>query len=214
MPHQHHDRFGNPKHFADYVRRLGEPARDEWQKPGQVIEALKLRRRHVVADVGAGTGYFSLRLAPHVRHVFASEVEQRLLGVLVEAIAGAGVSNVTPILALPGDPLLPASACDLVLIVNTFHHFPDPPAYLRKLARSLRARGRIVNIDFHDHVDCGGHKTTREDFLRAAAEAGLRLIDEHRFLPRQYFLVLQPGERAAGGERGRAKKSRGGHGIG
>ena len=183
MPH--HDHFGNPEHFADYLKRLEEPARAEWQKPAEVLRALRLQPADLVADIGAGTGYFALPLAAQVRHVVAVEVEPRLLERLVRHVAETGVINVTPLLALPGDPLLPPLAFDLAVIVDTYHHFPDGPAYLRKLATALRPGGRVANIDFREH------KTPREQFLRDAGAAGLHLIEEHQFLPQQYFLVLQ-----------------------
>jgi ubiquinone/menaquinone biosynthesis C-methylase UbiE len=80
--------------------------------------------------------------------------------------------------------------------VDTYHHFPDGPAYLRELTRALRPGGRIVNIDFHKRDLPVGppmdHKVSREAFLSDAKAAGLKLVAEHEFLPYQYFLVLQP----------------------
>jgi SAM-dependent methyltransferase len=116
--------------------------------------------------------------------------------VLGERIAAAQLGNVTPILSLPGDPLLPPASCDLLLIVNTFHHFPDGGGYLRKLSRALKPGGRIVNIDFVERELPVGpppaHKLSREAFLCIAFEAGLALDSEHTFLPYQYFLALRP----------------------
>ncbi|MFL5365450.1 MAG: class I SAM-dependent methyltransferase, partial [Myxococcales bacterium] len=104
--------------------------------------------------------------------------------------------NVTPVLGLDDDPLIPERACDLVLVVDTYHHFPDGPAYLQRLARSLKPGGRIANIDFHKRELPVGppvqHKVTRDDFLRDAQAAGLELDKEYDFLPYQYFLVLRP----------------------
>ena len=107
-----------------------------------------------------------------------------------------GLRNVMPVLALEDDPLVPPASCDLILVVDTYHHFPDGPAYLRRLARSLRPGGRLVNIDFHKReVPVGpppAQKLTREEFLAQADAAGLALVAEHTFLPYQYFLVLAP----------------------
>jgi len=103
---------------------------------------------------------------------------------------------VTPVLALPDSPLLPRGSCDLVLIVDTFHHFPDGVSYLRGLAGLLKPGGRIVNIDFHRRELPVGppieHKIDRADFLKMAEAASLQLVAEHDFLPYQYFLVLKP----------------------
>jgi ubiquinone/menaquinone biosynthesis C-methylase UbiE len=199
MAHHHHrDRHGNPEDLEAYLAKLEDPARDEWQKPDEVIRALALSAGARVAEIGAGPGYFTLRLARAVGasgNVLAVEVEPRILERLRERVTRSGAHNVTAVLAQPGDPPLPAGACDLVLVVDTFHHFPDGVAYLRRLADALAPGGRIVNIDFHAReapVGPRDHKIAREDFLALATRAGLELIAEHDFLPYQYFLVLRP----------------------
>lgn len=194
--HSHHRRHGNPEDLAAYVKRMEEPGRDAWQKPDEVIARLGLSNASVVCDIGAGPGYFALRLAKQARHVFAVDVEPQLLGVLRERLTAARVTNVTPILAQGDDPLLPDASCDVILVVDTFHHFPDGVAYLQRLKRALRPGGRVVNIDFHKReLPVGpqlGHKVSREDFLTSAKKAGLTLQAEHTFLPHQYFLILNP----------------------
>jgi len=193
--HHHRDRYGNPDDHAEYLDRLEGPERAGWQKPDEVVAALGLRPGDVAGEVGAGPGYFSLRLARVASQVLAAEAQPRMLEILRERIEKAGARNVTPILALQDDPLFPAASCDVVLIVNTFHHFVEPVAYLRRLARALRPGGRIVNVDFHDRELPIGPppemKISREQFLAVAGEAGLRLAQEHGFLPYQYFVVLQ-----------------------
>jgi len=152
----------------------------------------------VVCDIGAGPGYFALRISREVGTrgaVFAVDVEPRMLEVLRKRIQKSGVSNVVPVLGLSSDPLIPGNSCDLILVVDTFHHFPDGVAYLRRLVRSLRKGGRLVNIDFHKRELPVGppveHKVSREEFLTFAESAGLVLKAEHQFLPYQYFLVFQ-----------------------
>ena len=106
-----------------------------------MVKALRLRPGQVACDVGAGPGYFTLRLARAVGpagRVYAVDVEPKILDALREKLAGSGLRNVTPVLALADDPLLPAAACDVVLIVDTYHHFPERVAYLGRLARALR----------------------------------------------------------------------------
>ena len=197
---QHHkDRHGNPADLAGYIARMEEPSRAEWQKPDEVVRALGLRAGQVACDVGAGPGYFSLRLAGAVGdagHVYAVDAEPRILTVLRERLRDSGARNLTPVLSLPDDALLPPASCDLILIVDTYHHFPDGPAYLRRLARALKPEGRIANLDFHKRELPVGpppeHKVARETFLADAAAAGLQLLQEHAFLPYQYFVVLAP----------------------
>ncbi len=195
----HHGRHGNPEDLDAYVARMEEPGRAEWQKPDQVVGALGLRRGEFVCDIGAGPGYFSLRIARAVGGtggVYAVDVEPSILDALRQRVLGSGLRNVTPVLALEDDALLPPRACDLILIVDTYHHFPDGPAYLRRLTLALKRGGKIVNIDFHKRELPVGpppeHKLTREQFLEQARVAGLALVEEHTFLPYQYFLVLQP----------------------
>jgi ubiquinone/menaquinone biosynthesis C-methylase UbiE len=195
----HRDHLGNPADLRAYVRRQESPDRAAWQKPAAVIRTLGLRRGQVIADVGAGPGYFSLRLARAVGpagHVYAVEAEPAILEVLRQRITAAGARNITPVLGRPDDALLPARRCDLVLVVDAYHHVPAGPAFLRRLARALASGGRLVNIDFVRRDTPVGppveQRVARERFLRDARRAGLVLADEHRFLPYQYFLVLRP----------------------
>jgi ubiquinone/menaquinone biosynthesis C-methylase UbiE len=199
--HHHHERgaHGNPRDLDAFVARMEDPARDAWQQPDAVVAALGLAPGQTVADIGPGPGYFALRLARALGptgRVLAVEAEPRILDILRARLAAAGVDNVTASLGAPDDPHLPPASCDLVLVVDTFHHFPDGVAYLRRLAAALRPGGRIVNIDFHKRDLPVGppteHKIAREDFIALATRAGLRVVAEPAFLPHQYFLILQP----------------------
>src|SRR5262245_7391520 len=148
-PHQrpgHGGRYGNPTDLEGYIARLADPARDAWQKPDEVVKALALRPGQTACDIGSGPGYFSLRLAAAQGRVYAVDVEPSILGALQQRLDAARVKNVTPVLGLGDDPLLPSALCDLILIVDTYHHFPDGPAYLKRLVQSLRPGGRLVNI--------------------------------------------------------------------
>lgn len=195
--HRGHDRF-SPQDFAAFVGRMLDPGRDRWQRPAHVLRALRVRRNAVIADVGAGPGYFTIPLARAVGpggRVYAVDPEPRSLERLRRRLGTHGVRNVTPVLSRGDDPHLPASACDLVLIIDTYHHFPDGPAFLRRAARALKAGGCLVGIDFEKRETPVGppveHRIAREEFLRDARRAGLAPVAEHRFLPYQYFIVLQ-----------------------
>ena len=194
---QGRDRHGNPEDLAAYVTKLEGADRADWQQPDAVVRALAVTPGQTVVDVGAGPGYFAIRLARAGAHVFAVEVEAKLIELLRERVRAAGVTDgVTPVFGLPDDPLVPPASCDLALIIDTFHHFPDGVAYLRRLQRALRPGGRIINIDFHKRELPVGppvdHKIARDDFLRVAEEAGLALVREETFLEYQYFLELRP----------------------
>jgi ubiquinone/menaquinone biosynthesis C-methylase UbiE len=191
------DRFKNPKDLEGYIAAQEAPSRAAWQKPEEVLDALALVPGQTVCDIGAGPGYFALRAAKRVGprgRVFAVDVEPRILDALRARIEKASVRNVTPVLALATDPLLLPRSCDLVLIVDAYHHFPDRPSYLGRLALLLRPGGRLANVDWHKSATDFGppleHRIARETFLADAAKAGLRVVSEPKILPYQYFIVL------------------------
>ncbi len=197
-----HGRHGNPADLKGMIARQLDPSRAAWQKPEAVIRALGLRRGQVVADVGAGPGYFTLRLARAVGpsgHVYAVDPEPAVLDVLRGRVAASGARNITPVLGRADDPSLPPRCCHVALIVDAYHHFANGPVFLRRLARALAPGGRLVAIDFEKReTPVGppvGHRVAREKFLQAARRAGLEIVTEHRFLPHQYFLVLRPRSR-------------------
>ena len=192
-----HGHYGNPRDLARMIKRQLDPTRAAWQKPDRVVAALGLRRGQVVGEIGSGPGYFTLRLAQAVGpsgHVYAVDAEPGVLEALRARLIRARIHNVTPVLALGRDPLLPPGTCDLALIVNAYHHFEDGPALLRRVVRVLASRGRVVNIDWDSReTPVGpppGRRVPVETFLRDARRAGLWRVNEHRFLPHQYFLVL------------------------
>jgi ubiquinone/menaquinone biosynthesis C-methylase UbiE len=195
----HHGRHGNPADLESYIARLEDAGRAAWQRPDEVVASLGLGPGDTACDVGAGPGYFTLRLARAVAEsgrVLAVDVEPKMVETLRDRLVAAKLTNVTPILSLPDDSLLPAGACDVVLIVDTYHHFPDGLDYLRRLARALKPGGRIVNVDYHKRETPVGpplpHRVAREDFLETAGRAGLVMVEEKTLLPYQYFLVLKP----------------------
>jgi ubiquinone/menaquinone biosynthesis C-methylase UbiE len=198
MPHSHQRKHGNPAHLERYIARLVAPDRDEWQRPDEVVAALGLRPGHVIADLGAGPGYFTARLARRVGRrgrVFAVDVEPEILTVLRDRVAAGQPATITPVLGLPDDPLLPEASCDRVLSVNAYHHYPDGPAALRRMARLLRRGGRLALLDFHKReIPIGPplrERVSREELLVHVERAGLRVAREFDFLPYQYFFLLR-----------------------
>jgi ubiquinone/menaquinone biosynthesis C-methylase UbiE len=187
-----------------YSGALDAAERDAWQKPEEVVRALRLAPGGAVADVGAGTGYFTTRLAEAVGaagHVYATDVQDEMLETLRERVAREGLGNVTVVRAGFDDPVLPAACCELVLLANVYKELSERSAYMRRLGAALRDGGRIAIVDFRPEAP--GPGPPREARLREAevvaelADAGFALVERHDFLPRQYFLVFAPCSRGS-----------------
>jgi ubiquinone/menaquinone biosynthesis C-methylase UbiE len=182
-------------------KRFGyeSPGRDEWQQPERVIAALGIRPGGRVADLGAGSGYFTPRLARAVGpegKVYAVDVDEAMNEYLRQRVAEEGIANVEVILGRYDDPLLPDAGVDLVLVVDTYHHLADRPAYFRGLRRDLAPGGRVAVIDFDGRkgwfVRLIGHITKREEMLREMSEAGYEVAEEFDFIDRQLFVIFRP----------------------
>lgn len=176
---------------------LEGPDRDAWQKPEQVMDALAIGERSTVADVGAGGGWFTVRLARRVGpngKVYAQDVQQQMLESTSRRVAREGLSNVRYVRGERLDPRLPTAALDAVLMVDTYHEFENPVALLRGVGMSLKPAGRIGIINFGS--DGGGpgppfsERVKEERVVEQAAEAGLRLLGRETFLEFQYFLIF------------------------
>lgn len=191
-PHTHQHSFSGAEHWA---RVFDDPERDAWQKPHQVIEALALKPDAAVADIGAGTGYFSARLAHFVPQgrVYAVDIEPDMVKYLAERARREGLDNLTAVTGASDDARLPRDV-DLILMVDTYHHIARREDYFRKLAQSLKPAGHVAIIDFNAHSAMGpppGARIAAARVMREMAAAGYRLAREHDFLPNQYFLVFQ-----------------------
>ena len=188
-----------PLPLDQYLALLENPERDEWQKPDTIIEALKLENGQVVADVGAGSGYFTLRLARAVASrglVFALDVEEGMLDYLRQRLAKEKIQNVKVLLVPPHDPLLIDGSLDLAFICNTYHHLEYRDVYLRKLRKALKPTGRLVIVDFYkkEGIPVGPPMPMRlseETVQKELREAGLGVIEKLTFLPYQYLLIAQ-----------------------
>jgi len=194
--HEVHQLHSDPQ---AYIASLEDPARDAYQKPDEVLKALALRPGEVVADIGAGSGYFTLRFARAVGEggrVYAVDVSPDMVRHLNRRLRDAGVRNVVSVLSDPDDPLLPDASVDRFVIVDTWHHVEDQAKYLSLMKRMLKPGGQVVQIDFQKRpLPLGppeAMKIAREDLLRQMEAAGFRLAAEHTFLPYQYFLAFVP----------------------
>jgi len=191
-PDTHQHSFGDAEKWA---HAFDDPKRDEWQKPHQVIQALRLKPDAVVADLGAGTGYFAARLANMLGkgRVYAVDVEPEMVKHLAKRAKDEHLPNMVAVQASPEEARLPAKV-DVVLLVDVYHHIGAREAYFRKLRGALKAGARVAIIDFRMDSPDGPPKEARISPERVKQEmqaAGYALAEAHDFLPRQYFLVFR-----------------------
>jgi predicted methyltransferase len=192
-PHTHQHSFDNAEHWAHV---FDDPKRDAWQKPHEVIQALNPKPDAVIADLGAGTGYFAVRLANMVPEgrVYGVDVEPDMVKYLAERAKREKRTNLVAVAGAPDDPRLPEKA-DLILLVDVYHHIEERERYFRDLQASLKPGGRLAIIDFRMESPQGPPKAARIAPDRVIAElgaAGYKVTTQHGFLPNQYFLVFQP----------------------
>jgi ubiquinone/menaquinone biosynthesis C-methylase UbiE len=200
-PHEHDATAHHPfDEVQKWVGVFDDPGRDEWQKPQEMVRALGLEPGQSVADLGAGTGYFSRYLARAVGssgRVYAIDTEPKMVKHLARRARKEGTPQVRAVLARPDDPALPADGVDLVLIVDTFHHIDDRVHYLERLARRLKPGGRVAVVDFEKRPLPVGpppeHKLAREGVIQEFKQAGYELREAPGLLPYQYFLIFAPG---------------------
>ena len=191
-PMTHHHSFGGAEQWAHV---FDDPNRDAWQKPHEVIQALALKPDAVVADIGSGTGYFSVRFANMVPkgRVYGVDIEPDMVKYLAERAKREKLDNVIAIAGAPDDPRLPEKV-DLIVMVDVLHHIDDRARYLSKLRGYLKPGGRIAIIDFRADSPDGPPKNERLSPARVKADfkrAGFAFAREHGFLPNQNFLVFR-----------------------
>jgi arsenite methyltransferase len=192
--HQMHQLHGDSK---AYIGMLEDPKRDGYQKPHEVLKALGIKGGEVIADIGAGSGYFTFRLAHHVGssgRVYAIDVSPDMILHLNRRIRDLKPSNVHAILADPDDPLLPEQSVDRFFFCDSWHHIENQTKYLSHIKTMLKPGGEIVMIDFHKkEIPLGPPmqmRIAREELIKQMESNGFRVAKEHTFLPYQYFLVF------------------------
>jgi ubiquinone/menaquinone biosynthesis C-methylase UbiE len=194
------DRLHTFEETSRWVEMFERPERAETQKPEEVVAALGLQPGQTVADVGAGTGYFTFHLAREVGssgRVLAVDIEEGMLEHIQERAADEeGGEIVETILAAFDDPHLPDGQVDLVLFVNTYHHLSERIDYLNILKGDLKPGGRVAIVDYRkEDLPVGpplGHKLSRQQVMEEFAAAGFDQVAEETFLDYQYFLIFKP----------------------
>jgi ubiquinone/menaquinone biosynthesis C-methylase UbiE len=178
---------------------LDAPDRDLWQRPDLIMDAMGIADGSVVADIGAGSGWFTIRLARRVGPqglVYAEDVQQEMINAISRRVSREGFNNVQAKLGTINDPKLPRQSLDAALLVDSFHEVDekDRVTMLANLAKALKPSGRLGIIDFR--LDGTGPGPAPEErvspdvVVNAANAAGLKLIRQEPFLEYQYFLIF------------------------
>lgn len=188
-----HGRLFPPEALGD----LEGPDRDAWQMPDAVMDAMGIADGSHVAEIGAGGGWFTVRLARRVGPnglVYAQDVQSQMLEAIRRRMDREGLRNVRPVRGYSTDPRLPPQSVEAVFIVDAYYEFSNPVAMLRGVAAALRPGGRLGVVDF---TKAGGgpgpppdERVDEATVVDAATAAGLRLLRKEAFLPFQYFLVF------------------------
>ena len=194
VEHEGHRLF-NPA----YLRFLDSSRRDAWQQPEAVLDALGIPEGAVVADIGAGGGYFAERLARRVGRtgvVYATDVQEPMIEALDRRVAERGLDNVRVVRAAYDAPTLPEACCDLVFFSSVYKEIDARVDYMKKVARLLRPGARVAILEFRpDAPGWGpprGDRLSAETITRELGDAGYTLLLSHDFLSREYLLVFTP----------------------
>jgi SAM-dependent methyltransferase len=183
------------EHAEQWASTFDDPARDAWQRPRDVIDAMAITPGMTIADIGAGTGYFEpwlSRATGEKGSVLALDVEPDMVRYLGERAQREHLENVRPGLVAIDDPKLPPSKLDRVLIVDTWHHIPDRVAYATKVRDGLAAGGKVFIVDFKLEAKHGPpprHRLTAEQIMHDLTAAGLSASVSPTTLPEQYIVV-------------------------
>jgi ubiquinone/menaquinone biosynthesis C-methylase UbiE len=180
---------------ADWLER---PEREQEEHSDRLVDELNIQPDQVAADIGAGTGYFSRRLAekvgPHGK-VLAVDIQPEMLDLLTNRMASFGITNVVPILGTPTNPSLPPRAVDLVLLVDVYHEFDYPYEMMHAICQSLKPSGRVVFVEFRaedPQVPIKPlHKMSVAQVRKEMALQPLTCVQTNEVLPWQHILVFR-----------------------
>ena len=179
---------------ADWLER---PEREAEEQPQKLVQMMDLKATDVVADIGAGTGYFSLRMAAKVPQgkVLAVDIQPEMLDLLKRAAKQRNVTNVEPVLGAIDDPRLPAGGVDVALLVDAYHEFDHPREMMQGIVRGLKPGGRVVQVEYRgedpDVPIKPLHKMTEAQAKKEMAAVGLEFAKTHGDLPRQHVMIFR-----------------------
>ncbi len=179
---------------ADWLDRS---ERDLEEDPDRAIDVLRIEKGATVADVGAGSGYMTVKLSKKVGpqgKVYANDIQQGMLDLLNKRLVKSKITNVTTVLGTQDDPRLPSEALDLIIMVDVYHELSQPQVILRKLRSSLKPGGRLVLLEYRkedpDVPIRPEHKMSVADAKLEVEAEGFKLTKTNEDLPRQHILIF------------------------
>ncbi|PMB17970.1 class I SAM-dependent methyltransferase [Fischerella thermalis] len=178
---------------------LERPSRETEEKPSKILDALDLKSTDVVADIGAGTGYLSFRIAPKVPQgkVLAVDIQPEMLDIINFFKQELNVTNVEAVLATPTNPNLPPASVDLALMVDAYHEFEYPREVMQAIVKALKPDGRVVLVEYRGENPLimikGLHKMTQKQVKKEMQAVGLVWRETKNLLPQQHLMVFTKG---------------------
>lgn len=184
-----------PWQGADWLER---EHREELEKPEVVLGAMGLKDGDLVADLGAGTGFFTRRMARAVAptgKVYATDIQPQMLERLEASAAQEGIGNIVTVLGTETDPKLPRGTFDWILLVDVYHEFQQPEPMLAKIREALKPGGRVALVEYRAEGDTAAHihpdhKMTVEQVLAEWRPAGFELVETIEELPSQHLFIF------------------------
>jgi ubiquinone/menaquinone biosynthesis C-methylase UbiE len=176
---------------------LERPTRESQEQPSKIVQALDLKDTDVVADIGAGTGYMSFRIAPKVSDgkVFAVDIQSEMLDIIEFYQKRTKINNVEPVLATVTNPNLPPKSVDLALMVDAYHEFEYPKEVMEGVVKSLKPGGRAVLVEYRGEnlflAIKRLHKMTQNQVKKEMKAVGLKWVETKELLPQQHLMIFE-----------------------
>jgi len=177
---------------------LERPEREVEERPQRVIDAFEIQPGQTIADLGAGSGYYSFRIAPLLGdkgQMLAIDVEPRMLQIISERARRTGVNNLTTVLSTPSDPNLPANSIDLLFMVDVYHELEFPLEMMTRVREAMKPGGRVALIEYREEdpkvMIKAVHKMSERQVIRELTAVGFRHLKTVRTLPLQHLILFQ-----------------------